>query len=217
MKKILLLVLMFTACFEGFSQEVIKFKKGYVGISLGWTVHTGSSFGPITIVPESSVDPGQNQQPTILDPVPNLKPGSVGININLIDAGYTFGKHWGIALKWQGGAHVSELNGDTFVSSFGMIMLGPMYTLNLQDDLELDIKLRGGRMYFGNDYTIGNGSGGSLQENINFGLEFGGSLRYHFAPKWSWINNLEFQNQFTEYSDERINRINLSTGIAFRF
>lgn len=215
MKKIVLLIFIFLAYAEGFSQEIFKLKKGYIGISIGPAIHTGSPQGFLSVIPLPSIgenDPVEYQVPES----PGLSAGDVGLTINLIDAGYTFGKNWGIAFKWQGGAFIDEVNNESLLSNFGMIMLGPMYSIQLKEDLILDLKFRAGRMYFGQ--TIENENGVTSEyRSFNLGLEGGGTLRYHFAPKWSWINNIEFQNQFSEFSDVRINRINLSSGVAFRF
>jgi len=211
MKKILLFSLILFAAFQAYSQETVKFRRGYVGISLGPTIHTGSPSGPMVVVPVSYGTSSSYQLPE----TPLLQPGSVGLTIHLVDAGYTFGKNWGIALKWQGGAYVEELNEEVFVSNFGMIMIGPMYSVQLQDDLFLDIKVRTGRMYAGHSFE-GNGRG-SQSELFSMGLEAGATLRYNFANRWASINNLEFQNQFNNFKHERINRINITSGVAFLF
>jgi len=210
MKKILLFSLLLFACFNVYSQEPVKFKRGYIGISLGPTVHTGTQSGPLMIIPIS-----YGSTSYTIPKTPLLKPGDVGLNINLIDAGYTIGKKWGIALKWQGGAYINELDSEVLMSNFGMIMLGPMYSVGLGNDLFLDLKLRTGTMYSGNTYEDRYGYE-SESSYFSLGWEGGATLRYNFASRWASINNLEYQNQFSPYN-ERISRINISSGIAFIF
>lgn len=149
----------------------------------------------------------------------SLNPGGVGLTINLIDAGYFIGKNWGVSLKWQGGAHVLQRSNEEFINSFGALMIGPIYTFPVSQKMNIDAKARVGRMYMGSEYEY-NVNGiliTSINEYSKVGVEFGISLRYHFAPKWSWLNNLEFQKQFVERNSFEISRINLSTGIGFRF
>ncbi|HSJ68801.1 MAG TPA: hypothetical protein VK921_14050 [Anditalea sp.] len=212
MKKILLFSLILFFSIEGYCQEPIRFKRGYIGISLGPTIHTGTTSGPAVIVPVSYFGSSQG---FIIPETPTLNPGDVGLTINLIDGGYTIWKNWGIALKWQGGAYVDELDGEVLVSNFGMIMFGPMYSVPIQKDLILDFKLRTGRMYSGYTFEGMNSKGEGSYYRL--GMEGSATLRYNFAPKWAWINNLEYQNQFAYFSKERISRINISSGIAFRF
>ena len=148
-----------------------------------------------------------------------MKAGDIGLTINFIDAGYVIWRHWGVSFKWQGGAHIYKSRYEEFRVGFGAIMIGPMYSINLNEKMSLDFKARAGRMYLGNEYEFSM-TGTVVQSNsdyLNIGLEAASSLRYHFAPKWSWVSNLEFQSHLIDSSLAEVSRVNLTTGIGFRF
>lgn len=218
MKKILLLVLMFTACFEGFSQEVIKFKKGYVGISLGPSIYVGSDYTRGENL--ASINP-EGGPITYREALP-ITAGTIGLNLNLIDAGYEIWRGFGINLRWQGGAIIKVNNNENMMISYGGIMAGPMYSYKINEEFTIDLRTRFGRMYHGafyeNEYWNGTNVSSSKREfeYFNFAMDTGLTLRYHFAQKWSWVNNLEYQ-YFYSGTRHNFDRINLSTGIAFRF
>lgn len=211
MKKILLFSLILLTYLEVYSQDTIKLKRGYIGISLGPTIYTGTVTGPAIIVPIPYGSPHNY----VIPETPTIKPGNVGLNISIIDGGYNIWRKWGIALKWQGGAYMDELDGEVLISNFGMIMLGPMYSIQFQKDLILDLKLRTGRMYSGYSYETDNSKGEG--SSYSMGIEGGATLRYQFANKWASINNIEYQNQYAYFPNDRISRINVSSGIAFMF
>ncbi|AFL85428.1 hypothetical protein Belba_2897 [Belliella baltica DSM 15883] len=205
MKKCLLLSFVLIISFQSFSQEAFQFKKGFIGISLGPSFYTGTAL----------VNNFQNQGVPTSQTDPEISKGQIGFNINLLDIGYSFTENWGVVFKLQGGSQVSRSSGKVLKSTFGTFMIGPMYSVKIQEDLVLDMKIKGGRFF--NVLTFNDEFGSSFSNsNFNFGMEAGVSLRYHFDQQFSWINNLDFQNQF-EGNNENINRLNISTGIAFRF
>lgn len=205
MKKSLLLSFILIVNFQLFGQEAVQFKKGYFGISLGPSFYTGSTLGNIFQnqgVPNSSTDPTISQ-------------GQVGFNINMIDAGYTITDNWGVVFKLQGGTHVDRSDGKVLKSTFGAVLLGPMYSIQIHDDLVLDLKIKGGRFF--NVLSFNDEFGSKFaRSNFNFGMEAGVTIRYHLSPQFSWINNLEIQQQMRE-ENQKLSGANISTGIAFRF
>ncbi len=206
--RILLLSFVVLLSSYSFGQGTVKSKKGYIGISFGPTIFTGSNYEAGWIVP------GYPDGSIAL-----LESGDVGLTINFLDAGYILWRNWGVSLKWQGGAHVYKNSNEEFAGSFGSIMIGPVYSIELNEKMSLDFKARVGRMYMGSKYE--SHSGGTIvkptNDYVNIGIEAGSSFRYHFARKWSWINNLEFQNHFSDHRLRKISRVNLTTGIGFRF
>ncbi|WP_192349941.1 outer membrane beta-barrel protein [Algoriphagus sp. Y33] len=213
-KIIATIIIAFCFSIHCFGQTNNKIKKAYIGISAGSTMFTGSEFTLGYIVPGYMNGLNSNTGETL-----SLNPGGVGLTINLIDAGYFFGKNWGVSLKWQGGAHVLQRSNEEFINTFGALMIGPVYTVPVSPKLNIDAKARVGRMYMGSEYEY-NGNGiliTAMTDYSKVGVEFGISLRYHFASKWSWLNNMEFQKQFVDRNLFQISRINLSTGIGFRF
>lgn len=105
--------------------------KGYIGVGLGPSFLVGNN---------------------------NVKAGT-GLNLNLLNVGYTFGKGFGVTGTWAGGAHIFDLDatvnnqGTTYTVptevelSYGTLMIGPMYTLQLTDNSSVDFKARLGRLY----------------------------------------------------------------------
>ena len=148
-----------------------------------------------------------------------MKAGDIGLTINFIDAGYTIWRNWGVSFKWQGGAHIYKNQHEEFSGFFGAIMIGPMYSLNLTEKMSLDFKARVGRMYLGSEYEFSMMGTvvQSASDYLNAGIEAASSFRYHFAPKWSWVSNLEFQSHLGDSSLAKVSRVNLTTGIGFRF
>lgn len=202
MKKITLLILMIAVYANGFAQEGLK--KGYFGISLGPSIHTGGNVRFVNANP--GIIPGSND--------PEVGPGSVGVNFSIIDAGYTIDRNWGLALKLQGGFFTNIADRKVLKSNYGAILLGPMYTIELKDNLVIDLKVKGGRFFNILDYTDEFANGTRISE-FDFGLELGTTVRYHLSPTSSWFNSIDYQNQFGGSND--INRVNIATGIAIRF
>ncbi len=200
MKKTILLLMLLSIYANGFTQ--VANKKGFFGVSLGPSMYTGSNiqFSSPSIIPSSSD--------------PSITAGSVGFNYSFIDAGYTIENNWGVAVKLQGGIFTNKSDRKVLKSNFGAILLGPMYSLEIHDDLIIDFKLKGGRFFNVLDYTDEFAISTRIS-NFDFGVEFGASTRYHISDNASWINSLDFQNQFG--GNGTVNRFNLSTGIAFRF
>lgn len=205
MKKCILLSLILIVSYQSYSQDAIQSKKGYLGISLGPSFYTGT--------PQRNMFQNQGVPNSPTDP--EISKGQIGFNINMIDAGYTFTDNWGVVFKLQGGNQVSKSDGKVLKSTFGTFMIGPMYSIQVQENMVLDMKFKGGRFF--NVLTFNDQFGSSFSNSdFNFGMEAGVTLRYHLSTQTSWINNLDFQNQFGG-NDENINRINLTTGVAFRF
>ncbi|MFN3801686.1 hypothetical protein [Belliella pelovolcani] len=202
MKKITLLILMIAVYANGLAQEGIK--KGYFGISLGPSIHTGGNIRFVNANP--GIIPGSND--------PKVGPGSVGFNFSFVDAGYTFDRNWGIAAKLQGGFFTNKADRKVLKSNYGAILLGPMYSYEIHDDLIIDFKAKGGRFFNVLDYTDEFANGSRISE-FDFGLELGATARYHLSAHSSWFNSIDFQNQFR--ASGNISRINIATGIAFRF
>lgn len=83
-----------------------------------------------------------------------------GLNFTLVNAGYTFYKGFGVNVNWSGAAFVYDnetLNHDNQGNSYsdkihhelsiGILMVGPMYTLDLSETSRLDFKARLGRFH----------------------------------------------------------------------
>ncbi|MFD2036126.1 hypothetical protein ACFSKL_15090 [Belliella marina] len=217
MKKNLLLLFLILLTNQLFSQETIKFKKGYVGISLGTSVYMGSEYRVVETVLNT---PRYGNSTAHYRPALSIKSGTFGLNLNLVDAGYDIWKGIGLNLRWQGGAYVISKYNENLLINYGSIMIGPMYSIYLNEELTIDLKSRFGRSYFGSSHEVDYGSGnGKFKTEFNYynpSVDAGISLRYNFAKKWTMINNLEYQ-YFYSGMRESLDRINVSTGIGFRF
>jgi len=153
------------------------------------------------------------------------KPG-VGLNITLINFGYTLHKRFGVTAMWSGGAHRyqslppdgldEEIHWET---SYGMLMAGPMYTFNLSDNAWLDLKARVGTFWAIEQferkqlYT-------SRRSTSSLGYSFGVTYRHKFAGHWCALLSSDystvkagdlfsFENHFAA--------LNISAGIGFLF
>jgi hypothetical protein len=188
-----------------FGQNTKQLKRGYFSIGIGPSIHTSG------IIQYGNVNQGIIQQ----DTDPKISAGSLGLNFNFIDAAYSFDQNWGVALKIQGGFFTNKANRKILKSNFGAIMIGPMYSYEINDVLVIDLKAKAGRFFNLVDFTD-EFSNAYRESEFDFGMELGSTVRYHLSETTSWINNIDFQNQFGE-NNNRINRINVSTGIGIRF
>lgn len=204
-KKLYIITFFFILSLATFGQETKHFKNGYLAISLGPSIYTGGT------IQYSS----QNQGILPVGTDPKISSNAVGLNFNFIDAGYSFYKNIGVSLKLQGGFFTNKADRKVLKSNFGAILIGPMYSFEIHDDLVIDLKVKGGRFFNVLDFT--DELANSYRESeFDFGMELGTTVRYHLSPTTSWVNNIDFQNQFGG-SRDNVNRINISTGIAFRF
>src|SRR5687767_10095791 len=88
---------------------------------------------------------------------PTWLPGSdyesgVGLQLTLLECGYEFGHGFGVAATWAGGAFIYDgpatvFNGSTtqsipaqFSVGYGIIALGPMYSIHFDNVSSLDFK-----------------------------------------------------------------------------
>jgi hypothetical protein len=146
----------------------------------------------------------------------NAGGANVGLNISLLNLGYTFGGNFGVTALWFGAAHEVETNGSAMEAtwSYGGLMGGGLYTIPIANQLSFDLKAMAGFVSakldidnFGN--TSANGAG----------FDLGAAFRYHFADRWSLLVSADY---FTakpnfEGADMRISTFNLNAGIAYRF
>jgi hypothetical protein len=106
--------------------------------------HIGIGLGPSTIVGDNGL----------------YKGSGTGLNLTLVNAGYTFYKGFGVSINWAGAAFIYDAefkhrdpighpHSDNFQHeiSIGTLMIGPMYTLNLSQTSRLDFNARAGRLY----------------------------------------------------------------------
>ncbi|MDX5422052.1 MAG: porin family protein, partial [Hymenobacteraceae bacterium] len=164
--RVALAALLLLLAFNVPSKAQDQHSRGYIGVGLG-----------------PSFIPGNNQ----------VKTGT-GLHLNLLNVGYVIGKGFGVTGTWVGGAHafdaeVTAYNQGTTSTlpaqvelSYGVLMIGPMYTLNLADDASLDFKLRFGSLYTYEKTTSETVS--FTSENRTLGASLGVGYRKKIANRW---------------------------------
>lgn len=178
-------------------------KKGFVGISIGPAFLIQKRYDSYNV----SISGNQ------IEYNPNTP---VGLNFTLIDLGYRFGENWGMVFSWFGTGHYRVHKSGTdkieSTSSIGGLLIGPMYSIQVKDDVYLDLKLKVGRMVF-NFEEMYNGNLSSYSSPIsNVGVEIGSTLRKNISRNWSVMGNLNL-HYFTDF---RRKTMNLTAGIGYR-
>ncbi|MBD1395759.1 outer membrane beta-barrel protein [Pontibacter sp. JH31] len=175
-------------------------RKGYIGVGLGPSFLLGSK---------------------------EVKTGT-GLHLNLLNVGYTIGKGFGITGTWVGGAHALDVedaghhHGSSSTSSahvevnYGVLMIGPMYTLNLTDVDALDVRLR-----LGSFYTSEKRTSETLvytSENRTLGTSIGIGYRRKFANRWSLMLSSDYyagKQQIYVAGDQSTRILNFTSGVGF--
>jgi hypothetical protein len=158
----------------------------------------------------------------------NIKAGT-GLNLTLLNAGYVLGKGFGITGTWAGGAHVfdSEVTvydyrGTTHTIpaqaelSYGVLMIGPMYTLNLTDDSSLDFKAKLGSLYTRERYT--SEVSDYTSNKMTLGASLGLGYRKKIANRWCVMVSSDYyaaRQQFSMSAGQNTHILSLTTGVGF--
>lgn len=118
----------------------------------------------------------------------NTKAGLAGggISLSLVNFGMYWGK-FGFNVRWFGNAHPMKNGVSKQIWSYGSLMVGPTYTLDLFKNAYLDIKPSIGAM--SSQILLGNDK---VKDGTGFGLGLGTQFRYNFARKWSLTANLDY-------------------------
>ena len=158
----------------------------------------------------------------------NESEGRWGANVNLINAGYSFNNNIGITLKWMGAAHV--ISSDKEIG-YGAILIGPMYSIAVNDHTYLDLKFASGLFwiveqgkFFSSDPNDPLISGSFKQSSMRLSLSnfaTGLALRHNFAKRWTLLFLTEYNSgrnsDFSLYiSDKYLKALSANVGIAFR-
>lgn len=147
----------------------------------------------------------------------------IGLNLTLLNFGYSIYKGLGVTAAWIGSGHITEENHKI---GYGALMAGPMYTFNFSDHLKLDLKFRAGRYYQSEERSYPPVMSGdplltdskNTIETSRFSWSAAVALREHFARHWLCFASLDvFGGDFISYSQKRMLPITLSVGIGFGF
>jgi hypothetical protein len=108
------------------------------------------------LVPVAFFAVGQTPQPRLhvgvsigSSRILNMPETGTGLNINLLNAGYSISKGFGITAKWMGAAHAPFTTGTLKREiNYGALMFGPIYSLKVSEAFTLDLKGLAGVFYF---------------------------------------------------------------------
>jgi len=157
----------------------------------------------------------------------NVKAGT-GLNLTLLNAGYAWGKGFGITGVWAGGAHIFDAettvyNQGTIYTlpahvelSYGVLMIGPMYTLNMTDDSALDFKVRLGSLYTSEKTTTETSA--TTSEKMTLSASFGVGYRKKIANRWCLMLSSDYyaaRQQYTITSNQNTHILSFTTGVGF--
>lgn len=156
----------------------------------------------------------------------NVKAGT-GLNLNLLNVGYVIGKGFGVTGVWAGGAHRFDSEATIYVHgstpspakvefSYGVLMIGPMYTLNLTEDASLDFKLRLGRLYTYNKATTADSE--SISENTTLGASLGVGYRKKVANRWCVMLSSDYyggRRQYNFTGEQNTHLLSFTAGVGF--
>ncbi len=163
-------------------KEIIKNKglntrdKGYIGINLGLSMHTGESLG-----------------------FPN------GATLSLIDFGYLFNSHFGIAGKWMGNGYS---DGEKTLS-LGGLMFGILGVAPLSEKVDF---LARGLFGFGNAQIIEDDEIIGYDNNkIKYAYNLGIGFKFNVGRKIALLTNLDY------IVIKDFHSLNMTGGIAYRF
>lgn len=157
----------------------------------------------------------------------NVKAGT-GLNLHLLNAGYVIGKGFGVTGTWAGGAHIFDSEVAVFSQgdpatipaknelSYGVLMIGPMYTLNLTDDASLDFKAKLGPLYTRSKST--SEAHASTSQTISLGASLGIGYRQKIANRWCVMLSSDYyvgRQQLSFEASQNARILNVTTGLGF--
>ncbi len=182
-------------------------RRGYVGVGLGPSFLMGYSEGSIS--------------------------AGTGLNLNLLNFGYIFGKGLGVNATWVGGAHIIKNNTNMagnniiFINrteiSYGMLMVGPMYSLNISERSTIDFKARAGIYYVRETFSFSSNSSlnsDSYAQTRNPGYSLASTYRYQFASRWCGILSGDYFSSLYNSSfffENKVRPLSLTAGVGFVF
>jgi len=189
MKKYLLILLLFALSSNLLGQETPR--KGYIGILMG----PSFPFGEFSATGQFYTGYAKS-----------------GLNINLVNFGYKFGRNLGIAAAWTGAAYPRDFFGADGMWGVGTLMAGPMLSFPIGKSFELDFKA----MFAYTLLTLKREYSNDTSSTTGLGYDFGTMLHWNFKPKWALL--LDFGTFFTKELDlgPRISVFNTLLGIAYR-
>lgn len=150
----------------------------------------------------------------------NKQPKDVGVgaNLNLINFGYEIKNGFGVTLKWMGSAHSYKTLDSENEIGYGAILVGPMYSVAVSENIKLDFKIQPG-LFWVSEKTEGAGFKGSFQKISISGLSAGVTFRHNFTKRWCWMLLVDYNSGLTPgglNTEKRLNTISTNVGVGFR-
>jgi len=189
MKKIVICFVLGALALSVSAQNFYEKRKGYIGLSVGPSVPIGT-FGSRT--EEGGL-------------------AKTGVQLNLVNFGYLFSEHVGIAGNWFGAANLFDIEGfDPW--SYGGLMVGPLISFPAGETVEWDLRPMVG-------YSVVTeplfGTQGSA-----LALSLGTTFRFNVGEKVALLLGAEYFYTKPVFEDagfeQNISTLSLTFGIAFR-
>lgn len=139
-----------------------------------------------------------------------------GLNLNLINFGYTIRKKWGLSASWLGGAHLSKSMQTDAITAYGALLAGPSYSRMISDRSYLRLKGMIGFVhslfeYKTTDFTV-------TTQSLSVGYSLGAVYQYNFSKNLCLLLNSEYLTARSSIFDThgKIAAININAGVGFR-
>jgi hypothetical protein len=187
-------------------------KRGYIGLSLGPSFPLG--------------DFAKKENFALGTGLTGPEKTSVGLQLNLVNLGYLFSEHVGIAAAWFGAAYNRSSNRSYELEpwSCGGIMVGPLFSFPMSEKVEWDL-----RAMIGPSACSGqpeNGGTSPVETNSALVFNIGSMHRVHLSKKISLLLSADFFSTKLKFKDnganwpgadeQPIRALSLGVGFAYR-
>ena len=142
---------------------------------------------------------------------------NTGFQLNLVNFGYRFSKHIGIAGLWNGVSHTIKYTDDG-IWSHGYMLGGLLITFP-SEKIDFDIRIMGGLM----NATAKVPSLNFEASGLGFGYDFGGAIRFHLGKIISLMVTTDYaagkptlSSAIVQGFEQDIATVNFTVGVAFR-
>lgn len=172
---------------------------------------------------------------TTLSPTQIPGAAKTGLHINVANFGYKFAGSFGVCGIVSVGTNSFNAEKVTTIKDKdsywvnGVVMLGPLASFDVGDQISLDLRPMGGLVYTSSPEANDNGSGTLIKSDrkSTFGLGFGTSCRFHMSSKVDLGLNLDYLTANQKFTPElmgvkdewtqQISLLAITVGMAFRF
>lgn len=189
MKKIVLFFALALLALSVSAQWGSQERKGYIGLSVGPSIPIGA-FG-------SSTGEGGLAK--------------TGVQLNLVNLGYLFSEHVGIAGSWFGTANPFDIDGfDPWI--YGGLMVGPLVSFPVGEKVDWDLRPMVGYSVVTEPLYDTQGSALALSAGTTFRFNVGARVALLLGAEYLYTKP-EFEDAGFE---QNIGALSLTFGVAFR-